>query len=44
MLKGINEIKKNMLDKNEFSAKYRSFYEKTFNEIMGNIKNGAKQE
>ena len=41
-LKEINEIKQNMLDKNEFLRKYKSFYERTFNEIMRNIKNDAK--
>ena len=43
-LKDIQQMKKNMLDKNKFLKKYKTIYKSTFNKIMKNIKNGSKQK
>ena len=41
-IKSIQEIKQNMLNKEEFLRLYKRFYSNTFNKIMENIKNDAK--
>jgi len=41
-LQSINEIKKNMLDKNLFLKEYKIVYDETFNLIMKSIKHGSK--
>ncbi len=41
-IKDINEIKKNMLDKDIFLKKYKSIYYETFNLIMESIQHGSK--
>ena len=41
-IKSVQEIKQNMLNKDEFLRLYKRFYSNTFNKIMENIKNDAK--
>ena len=41
-LEDIGEIKFNMLDKESFLKRYKKIYNKTFDKIMENIKDGAK--
>ena len=41
-LKDINEIKQNMLNKNDYLKIYKSIYSKIFNNLMEQIKNGSK--
>ena len=41
-LEDIGEIKFNMLDKESFLKRYKEIYNKTFDKIMENIKDGAK--
>lgn len=41
-LQNINEIKKNMLNKDLFLKKYKVVYDETFNLIMESIKHGSK--
>jgi len=41
-LKGIDDLKKNKLDKVDFLKKYKSFYQQLFNLILKGIKNGSK--
>ena len=41
-IKSIQEIKQNMLNKEEFLRLYKKIYSNTFNKIMENIKNDAK--
>lgn len=43
-LRGIKEIKQNMLDKGAFIEKYEKIYKDTFNSIMENVEHGAKQK
>lgn len=43
-LKDINEIKQNMVYKEDFLRKYRLIYGKTFSGILKGIKNGAEQK
>ena len=43
-LKSIDDIKKNMLDKDAFLKKYKDSYSKTFNKIMEGIKYDSKQK
>ena len=41
-IKDIQEIKQNILDKNEFLRLYKKIYNNAFNKIMENIKHGTK--
>ena len=41
-IKGIQEIKQNILNKDEFLKLYKKIYINTFNKIMENIKHGTK--
>ncbi len=43
-LKNIDEIRKNMLDKNKFLGKYKTVHKRIFKEIMKGVKNGSKQK
>jgi len=42
-LRDINDIKQNILDKNNFLKNYKNVYKKTFDMVMESI-NGPKQE
>lgn len=41
-LKDINEIKQNMLNKGDYLKRYKSLYNKIFNNLMEQIKHGSK--
>ncbi|MBI4140420.1 hypothetical protein HY485_01140 [Candidatus Woesearchaeota archaeon] len=43
-LKNIEEIKQNMLDKNNFIKKYKEIYNDCFNQILKGIQNASKQK